>query len=232
MRITGHYPELLEEALAIVSEHANIPAVIEYEDGTTRNARLCRSSEGALMRLNRRSRRYGVALWRECKPIAAITLKLPKASTITPAQLYTDDLRRLRRYFHKNSDPRLWADYRAEVDTITDEALAELEKADCASRYEAWKLAGKLGLPQIEPFKSTTLRTCEAPDYVMEAVRNKLGREKFSYAWRGRYDYSVSGRLCEDGVWRAWLSAEYKGCGNGHYYLLISAERAVFNADD
>jgi len=31
---------------------------------------------------------------------------------------------------------------------------------------------------------------------------------------------------------KAWYSEEYRGCGNGHYYLALDATHALFNEDD
>jgi len=52
-------------------------------------------------------------------------------------------------------------------------------------------------------------------------------------SWRGSYDYSVSiERNKKDGQLRGWYSAEYKNCGNGHYYFLLDATHALFGEDD
>lgn len=53
----------------------------------------------------------------------------------------------------------------------------------------------------------------------------------FDVRWYGSYDYSVSVSK-KDGVLRGWYSAEYKGCGNGHYYLLLDATHAIYGEDD
>lgn len=53
----------------------------------------------------------------------------------------------------------------------------------------------------------------------------------FGVRWYGSYDYSVSVSK-KDGVLRGWYSAEYKGCGNGHYYLLLDATHAIYGEDD
>lgn len=47
-----------------------------------------------------------------------------------------------------------------------------------------------------------------------------------------RRDYSVELKLGEDGIFRAWFSSEYAGCGNGDYYLLLSPTTAVFSETD
>ena len=227
--IEGRHDEIIERAQAIVAgQGGHVPATITYDGGTTRKVRLAIGADGALMRMAKGRRRYGYPLWRDREPIAAITLDLPDS----PARRYADGLRRRRDYFRRNADSRLWADLRATFEAVTDRDLAQLASADCASYFEAWELAGEMGLPRVEPFKTTTLKSCQAPHYVVEDVEQAIGVESFGFAWRGRYDYRVSGRLCDDGIWRAWLSLEFKDRGNGHYYLLINAKQAIFCEDD
>ena len=66
----------------------------------------------------------------------------------------------------------------------------------------------------------------------MEGIRNAFGEREFSYSWQGKYDCTASGSFGADGQYRAWLSREYRGCANGHYYLLISDHQAVFVESD
>ena len=47
----------------------------------------------------------------------------------------------------------------------------------------------------------------------------------------GTYEY-VTRKIGKDGVFRAWFSSEYKGCGNGDYYLLINPTQAIFVEKD
>ena len=61
---------------------------------------------------------------------------------------------------------------------------------------------------------------------IQQAFKNK---EKFSYfVYTKNRDYYVNGYLGEDGIYRAWFGAEYKGMGNGWYYLLLNESTAVF----
>lgn len=71
------------------------------------------------------------------------------------------------------------------------------------------------------------------PDYVIhrlkEAIENK---EDYRYKTYGKRDLSVETKMGEDGVFRAWYSSEYSGCGNGAYYLLLNPTVAGFREDD
>lgn len=55
--------------------------------------------------------------------------------------------------------------------------------------------------------------------------------EKYTHKWEKGYDNSIEfsvhgGRKC------GWYSTEYRGCGNGHYYLALDEKRAIFCETD
>lgn len=72
------------------------------------------------------------------------------------------------------------------------------------------------------------------PKSVIEALENAFENKKeYSYGTSGtKRDLSVSTSLCEDGIFRAWFSSEYAGCGNGSYYLLLNPRYASIREDD
>lgn len=55
--------------------------------------------------------------------------------------------------------------------------------------------------------------------------------EKRRYSNRARTSYDVSFEYDPDRN-KAWYSEEYKDCGNGHYYIAIDANTALFCEDD
>ena len=67
---------------------------------------------------------------------------------------------------------------------------------------------------------------------IIEQVKDGDPDRHNGYKWYGGYDYSIEIRKNEDGTIIGWYSAEYKGCGNGHYYLLLDAEHAIYYEDD
>ena len=92
-------------------------------------------------------------------------------------------------------------------------------RANKPVRKYSYHRNGHYGFDQYELFEQN----------IKKHLENK---EAFRYTWRSGYDVSVSGAVCNDGVYRAWLSLEYRGCGNGHYYLLINENSAVFAEND
>lgn len=61
-----------------------------------------------------------------------------------------------------------------------------------------------------------------------DAVRNK---KDYHVRFRSKYDITLEVRQTEEET-KAWYSEEYKGCGNGYYYLAIDQKHAVFYEKD
>lgn len=69
-------------------------------------------------------------------------------------------------------------------------------------------------------FRAEILRGIE------EAFQKK---ENFKYTHsRSKRDFTVSGLMGEDGVYKAWFSSEYSDTANGDYYLLLNPKVAVY----
>lgn len=66
--------------------------------------------------------------------------------------------------------------------------------------------------------------------YVKAEIKTAI-EEKKSYETMARTSYDVSFRYDPE-LNKAWYSEEYKDCGNGHYYLAIDANTALFAEDD
>ncbi len=151
-----------------------------------------------------------------------------------PAEVYIEKVLKYRNYFNKYCHPNLWENLRKELNEFTEENINNFLKDNTiTSEYEAWKKSGLYNIPKIEDYKTLTLKTCGFKDEIISKIKECIEKkEEFDFYHEGNYDYSVRGRLCEDGIYRAWLSAEYRGMGNGHYYILISENNALFGEDD
>jgi len=70
--------------------------------------------------------------------------------------------------------------------------------------------------------------------YDLETIRKGFEEKKSFRVWKNgsKRDYSAEGKLGDDGIYRAWFSSEYSGCGNGDYYLLLNPTCAVFMETD
>lgn len=64
-------------------------------------------------------------------------------------------------------------------------------------------------------------------------VDSLSSRSNYHGRWRNGYDITLDFEVNEkDNKYRGWLSCEYLGCANGHYYLMFDATHAIFYEDD
>jgi hypothetical protein len=63
---------------------------------------------------------------------------------------------------------------------------------------------------------------------IENAIKDK---KDYHRRWTNGYDNTIEITFADDYP-RGWLSCEYRGCGNGHYYLLFDATHAIFYEDD
>lgn len=98
--------------------------------------------------------------------------------------------------------------------------------------YHFKQLSEKSQIISIPFGKDGSYERRAVADHLAEAQQSAADYDDgFGVRWYGSYDYSVSVSK-KDGVLRGWYSAEYKGCGNGHYYLLLDATHAIYGEDD
>lgn len=91
----------------------------------------------------------------------------------------------------------------------------------------------------FEPDYISGLSECRLKSMYFGKTRNTEIKERLAAAMerkenfneRAYTSYDVSVEYNPD-TKRAWYSEEYKGCGNGHYYLALDANTAVFCEDD
>lgn len=63
---------------------------------------------------------------------------------------------------------------------------------------------------------------------IEKAIKDK---KDYNRRWTNGYDITIEITFANECP-RGWLSCEYRGCGNGHYYLLFDATHAIFYEDD
>jgi len=62
-----------------------------------------------------------------------------------------------------------------------------------------------------------------------QMLQAMMTKTKFNRSWTKGYDNNAEYNPdCN----RAWYSEEYRGCANGHYYLMIDYTHALFGEDD
>jgi len=225
---------LVEKTFPNLKVEEKYSGVIVYDDSTIEKARFMRESSGTLFVYRTGYRRYG---YRTC-PIngvlrfrgkTIVEFKVP--AEVSYCEKYANDLLKWKRYILKHLAEGVWPNLRKDAESITPEKIALLKKCDADA--DVHKAAADIGLPYIEMYKSITLTSCEIPSGIHKRIKDAIRNKKdFDESWRGRYDYSARGKTCEDGSYRMWFSAEYRGLGNGHYYLLLDDNHAIFIEDD
>ena len=222
------YKELYDS----VKKNGKSKAVLTLKDGKKMIKRFFTSSSGSLCVMRKGYRRYGYSIYKDYFD-DAVKVEIVKEKRKSDVEWYIEDLLKWKRYVLKYRVNGVWNELKKNTESITDANLILLKLCsdEIHSHYDAWKRAGEIGLPKIEGFKTTTLKTAKCP-YLKEIKKAFEEKRSFNYHWRGSYDYSAEGRLEDSGEFNAWFSMEYKGCGNGHYYLLLDGMHAIFAEDD
>jgi hypothetical protein len=213
---------------------------IVYDDSKTEKARFKKEEGGSLFIFEPglRSRGYriyqrlegGVLLFND-KVIEGFRIQADEK--LSPAEKYANDLLKWRKYILTYLIDGIWPELESEVESITPERIDAFRKCGASDPYDAWQQALDFGLPRIEGYKTITLTSCRVPEITHKRIKEAIKEKRdFNEFWRGRYDYSASGKTSEDSGYRMWFSAEYKNCGNGHYYLLLDDNHAIFAEDD
>jgi len=167
---------------------------------------------------------------------------------------YVSNLKKFKRAFTKRAHTNLWKNFQDGYKSFDIEKFKKfVENGDYEdSSYGCYKALGDF--PDVSSenivtenrYKTTTIRANRpqngrkyrshmSGDYATctENIQRHLdNKEDFNYSWRSNYDVTVSGNMCGDSVYRAWLSLEYYDCANGHYYALINSNSAVFLEKD
>lgn len=222
--------------------------IVTFESGETRTYRLFMSASNRLCYFRAKSSSYG--FWMSNileKMVSFKSVAHPKSLTSRERELR--NLRLFKRAFTKMAHKNLWTSLqdgynRLDVDEFDAFLETNLESENDWS--DMWNLLREyehiynLDLISENNYKTTTIRSNPPKwrDTQYQACLDNIERhldnkEDFYYSWRSAsYDVSVSGKLGSDNNYRAWLSLEFKNCGNGNYYALINSNTAVFLESD
>lgn len=170
--------------------------------------------------------------------------------SVKPAEEATDYVKRIvkraRMAQSMLDGSGLWASIKAEIDEFLRLPIEEVEEfveAACSDFYKNVYCARHDGkfkwCRTYQIFESFLSDKCwKSPkfNFACEAEKSALAQairdgRNYRFAWRDGYDNSVEVSFSDDEA-RGWYSEEYKGCGNGHYYLLFDATHAIFYEDD
>lgn len=138
----------------------------------------------------------------------------------------------------------LWNDIRNEIVEFLnlDEETQRIKFADNDALYDLYRskefpwfrspqIFGSFKNKKCWEYISCDKYTREHEERLLaEAIKEKRG---YHHRWTEDYDRSVEISYDEktDTI-RGWFSKEYRGYGNGHYYLLFDEKHAIFYEDD
>lgn len=231
-------------------DQGNKEIIATMADGETKLLRLFVSTSGCLAYFGKGKRRRGYSLDDIIRNIVSVKVKSKKEEQ-TEQEKYIANLKKFKKIYTEKLHKNLWSDLRDGYTrlNITDfERFIDTFEGEKNTSYDFYKLLlayceiNNLHLNTENKYKTTTITSNKPKRYsnnsfqyggCLENIKKHLdNKEDFLYGWESNYDVSVSGKLCDDGVYRAWFSLEYRGCGNGHYYLLVNENQAVFAEND
>jgi len=219
---------------------------IKYSDGFVETVRLFRSVNNDICKYKKGSCRRGYCL--KFDQIVDIT---PVVSKKTKAQKWEDGWEKVKIRIEKSG---LWSNLIPDIDIALNMGYDLVSSAN----DEYWKLSYKederanhiaeflLKYPLLKDGDRTDtvnttviwqmrdlpnvkkMRFCKGSynDNQLQQIKNAIDTQtKFSTFGRVSYDISFEYNPEKK---KAWYSEEYKGCGNGHYYLALDATHAIY----
>ena len=233
------------ETLAQAIEAAPQKRLVAKLDG--QQVRLALSTGGDILRMASGSKRRGFHLSQEDLLKLADVKPQFKLANLSYVERSIKTMLLHKRFLEKNRHPNLWQNLADDAANVTPDNLKLLRDFAAATPeaqtdfFKVHDFCLAHHLPTFECHKTLTLKTALANsnfrylnydnDFlprIQEAVDKK---QPYSLSWRGNYDYSLEFKQCETG-YKGWLSQEFKGCGNGHYWLMISPSQAIFAESD
>lgn len=223
---------------------------VKFADGTSKIVRLWLSKDGFPCIIDKRKRRYGHCLnWWNGETDNWVSLKEVTKNDIDYKKRL---LLRAKAAQKMLAQSGLWKSIKDEIDAflaLSDEEIDEFVKDWVDDSYEnifndKYKKEEERKFPWLhtkQVFDSFFADRCwTSPNFgrwyrtekeqLKQAIENK---RNYNLHWTEGYDNSVEVKFdSEDEQARGWYSCEYRGYGNGHYYLLFDATHAIFYEDD
>ncbi len=215
-----------------IRESKNYNFVVTMANGDKERKQLFISNDGYVCEFKKRSRTRGRCiaceeLWRSVEPVAIDTDKVKTCKRNTKS---------IVKYLTASG---MWPDILAnmlKLQGLSDDDLKYLYECEYDDHN---KFMQEHGIDHISPdmYHSLssqrgiiTINWGQGHDWIKQGWLLALQeKRKYSMRWTVSYDNSVE--FNPDGN-RAWYSEEYRGCGNGHYYLLLDEKHAAFREDD
>ena len=235
-----------EEIKAIVTNNYAKPYRVNLIGGGSKIVRLWKADDGRIAIMGKGRKKWGHELSCYDHYEDWATLRLVEHDEI---DYYKRFVKRATDALKMLNESGLWSDIRQSIEhffALTESEQKELVNDIMTDSYElfyheVYKENGKYSwVHGYQVFESFVRKTCwksiawhkwereRMSAEVAECIKN--GKE-FHRRWVNGYDNSVE-VANRNGEKLAWYSEEYRGCGNGHYYLMFDATHAIFYEDD
>ena len=239
----GKFISIIKNGVKDKSDKCNTFAV-KYKDGKVKKADFFVADNGNIcMKKNARAHYGFVVGWDTTEKIASIKVKEPFKPTIVLVR------KRVKSAIDMLKKSQLWGRIKNEMEAflkLSDSEIAQFIKDVQTDEYNMFwdNQRGLYGFiercdrPLFENFiKERCFTSIPFTTYSRERLTNELAdairnKRDYSYRWTNGYDNSIDLCFSEEDGNRGWLSMEYIGCGNGHYYLLLDETHALFSEDD
>lgn len=222
------------------------------ENGSKRNLRLSRSASGSVMYISKGKRRWGMHLY-ELHPLDIS----PIVSRKSPEAKWLDGWKKVKARLILSG---LWENISKDIDVALAVGFDKMNQA-CKEYQELQRLPDghqdisvfSVKYPEListndkgKTFINTSLLWMLAKlpkvkkmvidgskthnTWMLQRIQDAMNKkEKISVSGRTSYDTSFE---YNPEINRAWFSEEFKGCGNGHYFLALDATHVLFYEDD
>ena len=235
-----------EEIKSIVTNNYAKPYRVNLIGGGSKIVRLWKADDGRIAIMGKGRKKWGHELSCYDHYEDWATLRLVEHDEI---DYYKRFVKRATDALKMLTESGLWPDIKQSIEhffALTESEQKELVNDIMTDSYELfyheiYKENGKYSwVHGYQVFESFVRKTCWKSIAWHKWERERMSAEvaecikngtDFHRRWENGYDNSVE-IANRDGEKLAWYSEEYRGCGNGHYYLMFDATHAIFYEDD
>ena len=171
--------------------------------------------DGTVFVLGKGKRRYG-RRYRDAEFVKMFACVLDSKVKVNEATKWE---RRVKNVIKKLEASGLWADIKESFEKMLDVGYENRNNVECSLPPEARDAVTKS--MYFGKFWNATKKQ------IIKDCMDK--KESVRFSTRVNYDVSFEYDAERN---RAWYSEEYRNCGNGHYYLAIDGNTALFYEDD
>ncbi len=248
-----------EKAKTILKESCNRRAIAVFESGEKRELRIFKSSIGNYCYKPTRRRNSGYPLSTldgvvDLLPITAFKRKSEPdiwydswdkvKQRLEKSKLWPDYLvdvktalnvgyekihQAYKQYWVANKGP----DYKQnneinamKIDEIDPRLVSYKDGIRCVNTRIVWDMSHKAKVKKMKFYKDAAYN-----QNILDRIAIAMLEKKQCFE-SGSNGYDISFEYSPDKGDKAWYSEEFKGCGNGHYYLALDATHALFHEDD